>query len=166
MIGCEIDHPRFVLTVPSAEKWPTTADSSRPETISYMQRHGFKRIQRAIKGARSLEEGVEFLKSFDIVVHPRCVSYHRRTDVLPTRLIPNRASRVANPWKTAIIMSSALRYAYEGAPDYESGASGAVPELTTLSNPEGRSSRAYAGMYGGVRLMAPKMTGGADCASR
>jgi phage terminase large subunit len=53
--------------VPDSEKWPITADSARPETISYMQKHGFPKIMPAIKGAKSLEEGVEFLKSFDIV---------------------------------------------------------------------------------------------------
>ncbi|QBP10441.1 PBSX family phage terminase large subunit [Cupriavidus metallidurans] len=72
-VGCEIvDTPDLFLTVPDSEKWPITADSARPETISYMQKHGFPKIMPAIKGAKSLEEGVEFLKSFDIVVHPRC----------------------------------------------------------------------------------------------
>jgi phage terminase large subunit len=54
-----------------ATKWTITADSSRPETVSYMRRQGFKIIP-AIKGQGSLEDGVEFLKSFDIIVHPRC----------------------------------------------------------------------------------------------
>jgi phage terminase large subunit len=36
-----------------------------------MKRQGF-RITAALKGQGSLEDGVEFLRSFDIVVHPRC----------------------------------------------------------------------------------------------
>jgi len=152
MIGCEIDYlPDLFLTVPSAEKWPTTADSSRPETISYMQRHGFKRIQRAIKGARSLEEGVEFLKSFDIVVHPRCVhtideltAYSYKVDPLTGLVLP-----ILEDKDNHVIDS--LRYACEGArrtmkvvrPE-------SVPkELDDFGNPKGRSARAYAGMYGG-----------------
>jgi phage terminase large subunit len=72
-VGCEIDRlPDLFARVPQAEKWPITADSARPETISYLQRHGYPRIHSAIKGARSLEEGVEFLQSFEIIVHPRC----------------------------------------------------------------------------------------------
>ncbi len=47
------------------------ADSARPETISYMKKRGFN-IVRAVKGANSVEEGVEFMKSYDIVVHPDC----------------------------------------------------------------------------------------------
>jgi phage terminase large subunit len=56
-VGCEIvDTPDLFLTVPDSEKWPITADSARPETISYMQKHGFPKIMPAIKGAKSLEE--------------------------------------------------------------------------------------------------------------
>jgi phage terminase large subunit len=55
-----------------ARKVPITADSARPETISYMQKHGFPRMQAAIKGAGSVEDGIEFLKSYDIVIHPDC----------------------------------------------------------------------------------------------
>ena len=73
MVGCDIDFlPDLFRSVPAAEKWPTVADSARPETISYMQRHGFPKMLAAVKGAKSLEEGIEFLQSFDIVVHPRC----------------------------------------------------------------------------------------------
>jgi phage terminase large subunit len=36
-----------------------------------MKRQGF-RITAAIKGVGSIEDGVEFLRSFDIIVHPRC----------------------------------------------------------------------------------------------
>lgn len=73
-IGCEIDDtPALFLQIPDAEKWPCAADSARPETISYMQKHGFKKMFRATKGKGSVMEGIEFLKTYDIVVHPRCV---------------------------------------------------------------------------------------------
>ena len=47
------------------------ADSARPETIDHMRKAGFN-IFPARKGAGSVEDGVEFLKGYDIVVHPRC----------------------------------------------------------------------------------------------
>lgn len=72
-VGCEIDRlPDLFDEVPGSRKWLIRADSARPETVSYMRRHGFPRIVSAIKGQGSLEDGVEFLRSFDIVVHPRC----------------------------------------------------------------------------------------------
>ena len=95
-LGCEIDLlPSLFLTVPNSEKWPIIADSARPETISYMQKHGFPKILPAIKGARSIEEGIEFVKSFDIIVHPRCIHvideltlYSYKTDPLTGAIIP------------------------------------------------------------------------------
>lgn len=54
-----------------------TADSARPETISYMKRNGYPMIKPSLKGAGSVEEGIEFLKNFDIVIHPRCKWTHR-----------------------------------------------------------------------------------------
>ena len=53
-------------------KWPISADSSRPEVISHMQKNGYPRIGGARKGPGSVEEGVLFLQSYDITVHPRC----------------------------------------------------------------------------------------------
>jgi phage terminase large subunit len=73
MVGCEIDQlPDLFDRVPDARKWFITADNARPETISYMRNHGYPKINPAIKGAKSIDEGIEFLKSFDIIVHPRC----------------------------------------------------------------------------------------------
>lgn len=119
-IGCEIDetpalfagecpsnHPeaqRWVNThkhpgVPGALKWTITADSARPETVSYMKRKGF-RIIPAIKGPGSLEDGIEFLRTFDIVVHPRCVHtieeltlYSWKTDPLTGEILPVLADK-------------------------------------------------------------------------
>lgn len=55
-----------------ARQWAIVADSARPETISYMKRQGFN-IRGAKKGKGSVEDGIEFLKSFDeIIVHPSC----------------------------------------------------------------------------------------------
>lgn len=71
--GVEIVNlPKLFMSIPDAEKYWMTADSSRPETISHIRNNGFPRIAPALKGARSLEEGVEWLKSYDIIVHPRC----------------------------------------------------------------------------------------------
>lgn len=72
-VGCEIDHlGRLFDKVPGSRAWTITADSARPETISYMQRHGFPKMVAAVKGKDSVKEGVIFLQNFDIIVHPRC----------------------------------------------------------------------------------------------
>lgn len=114
-VGCEIvNTPDLFLTVPEAEKWPIVADSARPETISHMRRHGFPKIMAAVKGPKSVEEGVEWLKSFDIVVHPRCkhtidelTLYSYKTDSLTGQVLP-----ILQDKKNHVI--DALRYACEG----------------------------------------------------
>jgi phage terminase large subunit len=71
--GVELDElPAFYKTIPESDKWPIIADSSRPDTISYIRRHGFPKIRGAKKGANSIEDGVEWIKSFEIIIHPRC----------------------------------------------------------------------------------------------
>lgn len=115
-VGCEIVNlPELFMSVPESEKWPITADSARPETISHMQRNGFPKIRAAIKGAKSLEDGVEWLKSFDIVVHPRCqhlidelTLYSYKTDPLTGLVLPILADKDNH-------LIDALRYACEGA---------------------------------------------------
>ena len=75
MVGCEINQtPDLFDRVPESRKWFISADSSRPETISYMQKHGYPKLGAATKGSGSIEDGIEFLKSFEIIVHPRCTN--------------------------------------------------------------------------------------------
>ena len=115
-VGCEIvDLPSLFMTVPDAERWPITADSARPETISHMRKHGFPKITAAVKGPKSLEEGVEFLQSFDIIVHPRCkhlidelTLYSYEVDKLTGQVLPRLADKDNH-------IIDALRYACEGA---------------------------------------------------
>lgn len=76
-VGCEIDKtPALFDKIEKSRDFLIRADSARPETVSYMKRQGFK-IVGAVKGTGSIEDGVEFLRSFDIIVHPRCKSVLR-----------------------------------------------------------------------------------------
>lgn len=96
MVGCEIvNTPELFLTIPESEKWPIVADNARPETISHMKKNGFPKIMPAVKGPKSVEEGIEWLKNYDIVVHPRCQHtidelslYCYKTDPLTGNIIP------------------------------------------------------------------------------
>lgn len=115
-VGCEIaDTPDLFLGVPESEKWPLVADSARPETISHLRKNGFPKIMPAVKGAKSVEEGIEFLRSHEIIVHPRCKhtidelkSYSYKTDPLTGQVVP-----ILSDKNNHVI--DALRYACEGA---------------------------------------------------
>lgn len=139
-VGCEIDQtPALFDTIPGARKWIITADSARPETVSYMRRQGF-RIKAAIKGQGSLEDGVEFLRSFDIVVHPRCkhtadelALYSYKQDPLTNEILP-----VLEDKNNHVI--DALRYALEAlrrvAPKSPPEVSTNPPDLWGRKKPE------------------------------
>lgn len=59
--------------VPGCERYPIRADSARPETISYLGRHGFPSIEGVEKWSGSVEDGIAHLRQYEqIVIHPRC----------------------------------------------------------------------------------------------
>lgn len=72
--GIETDDlPAFFNQCPYADLYIIRADNARPETISYMVKHGFPRMQAVDKWPGSVEDGVSKLRSFDaIVIHPDC----------------------------------------------------------------------------------------------
>lgn len=75
-VGVELDEipSLFTNSVPTANKWQIKADSSRPETISYLSnKHGLN-VSSAKKWKGCVEDGIAYLKKFEeIVIHPRCV---------------------------------------------------------------------------------------------
>ena len=113
-VGCPIDKtPDLFMKVPESTKYTITGDSARPETIEYMRRHGFPKMQRSRKGKGSVNDGIEFLKNYDIIVHPRCKHtidelslYSYKVDRLTGEILPEIADD-----KNHVI--DALRYALE-----------------------------------------------------
>ena len=118
-VGCEIDRTPALFdrmndaATKDIRAWPIIADSARPETVSYMRRHGFPKIESARKGPGSVEDGVEFLKNHDIVVHPDCrhttdelTLYSYKIDKRTNEVLPELEDK-----KNHVI--DALRYAVE-----------------------------------------------------
>lgn len=114
--GLELDDTAdFVRQhIPDIERYTVRADSARPESISYLKRNGLPRIEAVKKGAGSVADGIQFLRSFvEIVIHPRCRDTIRESrlysykvdkhtgDILPTLV------DAENHW------IDALRYALE-----------------------------------------------------
>jgi phage terminase large subunit len=113
-VGVEIDKtPALFDTIDTARTWPIKADSARPETISYMRRQGFK-ISAAKKWQGSVEDGIEYLKSYDIIIHPRCKHtidefnhYSYKVDRQTGDILPD----IVDAWNHCI---DALRYSQDG----------------------------------------------------
>ena len=97
-IGLELDDTAEFLKarLPGVEDHVVRADNARPESISYLRRHGLTRIAPCEKGKGSVEDGVEHIKSYDaVVIHPRCEeaqkefrSYSYKIDRLSGDVLP------------------------------------------------------------------------------
>ncbi len=127
-IGCEIDRtpalfdkldPEWTAERAKDLNWkslarrvPFIGDSARPETISYMKRHGFN-VQPAIKGPGSIEEGVTFLQQYDVVIHPSCTHTADEFEHFSFKIDPHTdlVTNVLGEKKNHVIDSS--RYATE-----------------------------------------------------
>jgi len=67
------DLPEFYKGSPYADRYVIRADNARPETISYMKKHGYPRMQAVKKWPGSVEDGISKIRSFDeIIIHPSC----------------------------------------------------------------------------------------------
>ena len=114
--GLELDDTSSFVTqrIPDFADNAIRADSARPESISYLKRHGLPRMQGAEKGKGSVEDGVEFIKSFnEVVIHTRCTAvieefrkYSYKVDRLSGDVLPV----IVDSWNHYI---DALRYALE-----------------------------------------------------
>lgn len=117
-IGVELDDTaKMVLArMPEAAKHAMRADSARPESISHIKRKGLPRLDAAQKGKGSVEDGIEFIRSFDeVVIHPECVECASEF-----RLYSYKTDRHTGDVMTDIVDAhnhyiDALRYALEPA---------------------------------------------------
>ena len=114
-VHVELDEmPQFYDSVPESRKWPIKGDSSRPETISYIKREGFK-ISAAKKWQGSVEDGISHLRGFKkIVIHPRCKHtaeearlYCYKTDRVTEEVLPIIEDKHNHCW-------DAIRYGLDG----------------------------------------------------
>lgn len=114
--GVELDAaPSLLLAgLPGVEAYVLRADNARPESISYLRRHGLRRIRPVEKGKGSVEDGIAFIKSFrEVILHPRCTRtaeefllYSYKVDRLSGDVLPILVD-ANNHW------IDALRYALE-----------------------------------------------------
>lgn len=94
----EIDEtaPYLIKHLPDIKRHAIRADNARPETISYLKRKGLPRIRPCKKGKGSVEDGIEFIRSFDkVIIHPRCTNtakefrlYSYKTDRQTEDILP------------------------------------------------------------------------------
>ena len=113
-VGLELDHTAKYLQdgIPGIELHVIRSDSARPETISYLKRHGLPNCTAVKKWPGSVEDGITHLRSYkEIVIHPRC-----RQTIKETRLYSYKVDRNTGDIMPIIVDAhnhymDALRYA-------------------------------------------------------
>ena len=66
--------PRWQQDIPGMDKSVVRADNARPENISHVKKNGFPRIIACEKWPGCVEDRIDWLRSYEILVHPRCVN--------------------------------------------------------------------------------------------
>ena len=115
-VGLELDDtaPALIAALPDIERNVARADNARPESISYVKRNGIPRITACEKGKGSVEDGIQFIKSFKrVIIHPRCEQTAKEFD-----LYSYKVDRLSGDILPVLVdaenhVSDALRYALE-----------------------------------------------------
>lgn len=116
--GLELDDTAKFITdrIPTFYNHESRWDNARPESISYLKRHGMPRVRAVTKGKNSVEDGVEYIKSFRRVkIHPRC-----KETINEFRLYSYKVDKYTEEVKPDLVDKhnhyvDALRYALEPA---------------------------------------------------
>lgn len=53
------------------------ADCAEPKSIDELREFGLKGIRRSRKGKDSVNNGIQFIQGFEIIIHPKCVNFLR-----------------------------------------------------------------------------------------
>lgn len=106
------DLPEFVRDVPESTQFTIVGDSSRPETIDYLNGFGFS-VVGARKGPGSIKAGIEWLQGYEVVISPECPRmeeearlYSWVVDKLTKKILNEPSDNFNHGW-------DAIRYATE-----------------------------------------------------
>jgi phage terminase large subunit len=115
------DMPDMYDLVPGSRDWPIKADIARPETISALRKLKFI-ISGAEKWQGSVEDGIQYLRSFDeIVIHARCKEFQQEAYMYRYKVDPKIVDERGQPQVLPKIIVDkynhawdALRYSMDG----------------------------------------------------
>ena len=51
------------------------ADSAEPKSIDELREYGVRHIKAARKGKDSINNGIQYIQGYQIIIHPRCVNF-------------------------------------------------------------------------------------------
>nr|DAW36894.1 MAG TPA: terminase large subunit [Caudoviricetes sp.] len=93
------------------------ADSAEPKSIDRLWDLGIRRIERAKKGRDSVRYGIDNLRDYRIIIHPKCVNFITEISNYTWREDPKTGRKLNEPVDDFNHLMDAMRYATEGTAD-------------------------------------------------
>lgn len=90
-----------------------TADCAEPKSIARLYDLGMFRIKAARKGKDSINNGIDFIQDYEIIIHPRCVNFITEISNY-TWDVDKFENRLNKPIDDFNHLMDAMRYALEG----------------------------------------------------
>ena len=89
------------------------ADSAEPKSIDRLYDLGLSHIHRARKGKDSINNGIDYIQDFHIIVHPRCVNFITEISNYTWDTDTKTGKRLNKPIDDFNHLMDAMRYALE-----------------------------------------------------
>lgn len=100
------------ITTMGYSKDKITADSAEPKSIDEIKSHGIRRIKGAAKGKDSINNGIQWIQGYEIIIHPRCVNF--QTEISNYQWDKDKFGNTINkPIDDFNHLMDAMRYALE-----------------------------------------------------
>lgn len=114
-VGIELDDvPASAAAIPDFHKHIARADSAQPAMISHVKGKGLPRLEPAKKGKGSVEDGIQFIRSFRrVYIHPRCKETMREFELYSWKVDRLSGDILDVPVDAHNHYIDALRYALE-----------------------------------------------------
>ncbi len=89
------------------------AEAAEPKSIDRLYELGLSRIQKARKGKDSINNGIDYLQDYHIIVHPRCVNFITEISNYTWDTDTKTGKRLNKPIDDFNHLMDAMRYAME-----------------------------------------------------
>ncbi len=90
------------------------ADSAEPKSIDRLRVLGIYRIRGARKGRDSVNNGIDYIQGFKIIIHPKCVNFMTEISNYTWDVDKRTGQKINKPIDDFNHLMDAMRYALEG----------------------------------------------------
>ena len=90
-----------------------TADSAEPKSIDRLRDLGLQRIRKARKGKDSILNGIDFIRDYHLIIHPRCINFLTEIGTYQWAEDPKTGYKINRPVDDYNHLMDAMRYALE-----------------------------------------------------